>query len=316
MLHVVLLILKILGIILLSILCLILLILLALLFAAISYQVRVRKDENIHVSATVSWLFRIITVQYLLDIVEETKQELRICLFGIPILRPLEKKPEKKKTEKKARKRNDSSKRDVASTEALPVTEQATGTEQSVESETISEPVKERLDDCEKKTVKIEETRKKETVWMKICKLFRKLDQTIADLKKKIVNLRETIRGILEKKDKYLGFLTQEEHKRAESAALRELLHILKKIRPRKLEGVVHFGFDDPSQTGKIYGAACVLYAWYPKGFEVIPDFEQEVLECNIRLRGKIRLYVFVVAAVKLLLNKDVRNMYKDWKQI
>lgn len=316
MLHVLLVILKILGIILLSILGLIILILTALLFAALSYQLCVQKDKNVHASATVSWLFRIMSVHYLVDMVDGTKQDLQVCLFGIPILRPLEKKPGKKKTENKPHKNNNSPKRNVASTEALPVTEQATGTEQSVEPELISEPVKERSSDCKEKTAKTEEKRKKETLWMKICKLFRKLDQTIADMKKKILNLRETIQEILEKKDKYLGFLTQEEHKRAESSALRELLHIMKKIRPRKLEGTVHFGFEDPSQTGKIYGAACVLYAWYPKRFEIIPDFEQEIIECDIRLKGKIRLIVFAAAAVKLLLNKDVRNMYKHWKQL
>ena len=329
MLHVILLILKIVGIILLGILGLILLLLLAVLFAAISYQVRVQKGDAVHVSASAGWLFRIISVHFQMDMEEEMKQDLKICIFGIPILKPLEEKPKKTEKPKKVKKKAKAS--EAATEQAAPARSKPVAAPKEPEAvikELKPAPAPSGQTATAKSTApkstapeqeempRSDQPKKKESIFKKIRGLFHKIDLAIENIKDKIRNIRSTIQGILEKKDKYLGFLNQEDHKKAEKAALKELLYILKKIRPRKLTGHVHFGFEDPATTGQAYGAACVFYAWYPKGFELRPDFEQEVIECDVRLKGKIRLYVFVGAALSLLLNKDIRAMYKDWKRL
>lgn len=318
MLHVILLILKILGIILLSILCLVLLILMAVLFIAVSYRVRIQKGDAIHVTASVGWLFRGVTVNYSLDKAEQLKQDLRICLFGIPIMKPLEqkdtKKPEKEKSGKEKKKKKTVSKSEAPVVETIPESEKISP-EETV-SETKEKPISERISE----SVQAEETqskkKKKVSVWRKIRQMFRKIDLVIENLRNKIKNIQDTIHGLLDKKDKYLGFWNREEHGRARGALWKEVVYLLKKIRPNRVEGKILFGFEDPSATGKCLGAASVLYAWYPKKFELVPDFEREVLECDVWIKGRMRLYIFICILWRLFFNKDVRQMYHNWKQL
>ena len=85
MLHVILLILKILGIILLVILGFFLLALYAVFFVAVSYRIRIQREEAFQVSASASWCFRILTFRLRQD--QETGGEPRILirLFGFPL---------------------------------------------------------------------------------------------------------------------------------------------------------------------------------------------------------------------------------------
>lgn len=82
MLHIVLLILKILGIILLIVCGLLLALLYAVLFVAVSWRIQAEREEQLCVSAFASWLFRTFTVRFRLD--EKTGYEpvLKVRLFG------------------------------------------------------------------------------------------------------------------------------------------------------------------------------------------------------------------------------------------
>ncbi len=320
MLHVILLILKILGIILLSILCLVLLILAAVLFIAVSYRVRIQNGDTFHVTASVGWLFRGVTVNYTLDKAEQLKQELQVCLFGIPIMRPLEqkapKKVKKEKPKKEKKKRRPASEAEMPASQTVPEREKVStetpvsGTKELPVSEPVSESVQ--AEDTKPKNKKKERV----SIWEKICRIFRKIDLIIENLCDRVRNIQDTIRGLLDKKDKYLDFWNQEEHRRARGALWKEVLYLLKKIRPKKVEGKVLFGFKDPSVTGKCLGAASVLYAWYPKKFELVPDFENEVLECDVWIKGRTRFYIFLCILCRLFFHKDVRQMYQNWKQL
>lgn len=51
--------------------------------------------------------------------------------------------------------------------------------------------------------------------------------------------------------------------------------------------GKVTFGFEDPSWTGLGTGLLSMLYQWYPKRFSIHPDFEREILEGELHIRGQ-----------------------------
>ena len=97
---------------------------------------------------------------------------------------------------------------------------------------------------------------------------------------------------------------------------MKEFLYLRDKIRPRKILGYIHFGFDDPAVTGICMGAASVLYSWYPEKFELRPDFDRQVLEGEIFFRGKLRLYVLVMIGLRIWFNRDIRLMYEHWKEL
>lgn len=96
----------------------------------------------------------------------------------------------------------------------------------------------------------------------------------------------------------------------------KQFLYLLKHTKPRKLEGYLRFGFEDPSTTGyamAVYGISCSI--WRPK-ISVEPDFEKQVLECHVGMKGKIRVWHFLKAALVLFFSKDVRRAIKDIKEL
>ena len=105
MLHIIIFILKIIGILLFVILGLILLLVSSVLFVPITYKVRAeRKDGVIEVRAVTGWMFRLLSVHYRLHTSQEPMQLLQGRIFGIPVWKPLEPKKEKpKKAEKKSK---------------------------------------------------------------------------------------------------------------------------------------------------------------------------------------------------------------------
>lgn len=96
----------------------------------------------------------------------------------------------------------------------------------------------------------------------------------------------------------------------------KQFLYLLKHTKPRKLEGYLRFGFEDPSTTGyamAVYGISCSI--WRPK-ISVEPDFEKQILECHVGMKGKIRVWHFLKAALVLFFSKDVRRAIKDIKEL
>ncbi len=82
MLHVILLILKILGIILLIAAGLLLAALYAVLFVGVSWRIRAEREERFQVAAFASWMFRIITVRFFLEEGSGLEPVVQVRLFG------------------------------------------------------------------------------------------------------------------------------------------------------------------------------------------------------------------------------------------
>ncbi|MDO4265759.1 MAG: hypothetical protein Q4C63_04765, partial [Eubacteriales bacterium] len=76
-----------------------------------------------------------------------------------------------------------------------------------------------------------------------------------------------------------IGYLR--EPKRAE--ALRRLLCRIRKVLgavfPKRGDGYIRLGLSDPFETGRIMEIFALLYPCYGKHIEVIPEFEEPVME-------------------------------------
>ncbi len=299
MLHVVLLILKILGILLLSILGLLLLVLCAALFVPVRYRLDMEKKEQVRITAKAEWLFRFLFVKYELRWPEEEAlwQDLCFRILGIPVFRPFRKK--KKKREKP----------ETAEVKPEPKAESAQIPEKSQSIKTEPEP------EISPEPELIPEPEKpKVSLWERICRFFRKLVDRIKGIGKSVQHLGDSIRNVGEKKDTLVEFWNLEEHVRAREALLKEGSYLWKRSRPRKITGTLHFGLWDPAATGILMGMLSMLYAWYPEDFTLDPDFDQLILKGELHIRGHIRLYPFCLSAWRIWRNKDIRLMYKHWK--
>ena len=89
------------------------------------------------------------------------------------------------------------------------------------------------------------------------------------------------------------------------------LLRFLKHVLPRKLEGSVAFGFDDPANTGYVTGLAAVFYSKYGEHFSLYPDFERKMFSAQCKGRGRIRPGYMLILVVSILKEKSIRTMIK-----
>ncbi|MCD8018667.1 MAG: DUF2953 domain-containing protein [Clostridiales bacterium] len=89
------------------------------------------------------------------------------------------------------------------------------------------------------------------------------------------------------------------------------IIKLLKHVLPRKLQGNIRYGFDDPSTTGMVTGFAAVFYPKYEKHFTLVPEFQESCFEASCRGRGRIHLGYFLYLGIRVLLNADVRRIVK-----
>ena len=118
------------------------------------------------------------------------------------------------------------------------------------------------------------------------------------------------IKTLSEKKEKVKEFLTDEVHRRAFQKTKTVLSRLMRRIRPKKLKGTVHYGFADPYHTGQVLAALGVVYPWLGEAVSVYPDFEKRILQGDLYVKGTVRALYVVLLIWKLVWCKDVRTTY------
>ena len=131
-----------------------------------------------------------------------------------------------------------------------------------------------------------------------------------------IKKICDKIKEMWEMKEKITDFLTDDIHLVSFGKVKKQILRLAKRIRPRKIKGYVRFGLKEPYDTGRVLALLSVLYPFYGENVKIYPEFEHEILEGNIYLKGRIPIIVLVSALCNLFLDKDVKRTYKDYKQI
>lgn len=127
-----------------------------------------------------------------------------------------------------------------------------------------------------------------------------------------ICNLCDKIKLLGEKKDKVVEFLENETHQKAWGIVKREVIRILKYLRPKKIKGRIRFGFSDPYLTGKTLAILSICYPFYANEISIEPDFENNVLEGELNIKGRMRGVYFLVFVFNIFRNKEIRQTYKN----
>ena len=110
-----------------------------------------------------------------------------------------------------------------------------------------------------------------------------------------------------------LEFLADEENKKTLKLMKRQALKVMRHLRPKRLEGKITFGLSDPYAMGQILTAAAFFYPLYGSRLSLTPDFEQNILEGELKIRGRIRLGTLLAAGIRILLNKNFRRQLKKF---
>ena len=330
MLHIIIFILKIIGILLLVILGLILLLVSSVLFVPITYKVRAeRKDGVIQVRAVAGWMFRLLSVHYRLHTSQEPMQLLQGRILGIPVWKPLEPKKENpKKAEKKSKEK-----------QSKPKQMEAKQLEQKAEVKS-SDKAKERLKkdltpgtavatvpQPEPEVSRQEQPQDKQahtkpprqSILKKLLYAIRWIYGKITAIGRGLFSLVVKLLHMPEKASETIGTLTDfwnlEENVKARESIWRELKFLWKHSRPRKADLTLHFGFEDPSWTGQCMGVLSILNVWYPGRIFLKPEFEQEIFEGTLYIKGHMMLAVPLLSIFRLWRDENVMKMYRRFRQ-
>ena len=319
LLHILLFLLKLIGIVLLVILGLIVLVLAIVLLTPIRYRIGASKYQTIQAEGKVTWFFRLIEMVFKLDTGAEEGKRLHLS-FRIAWLKlydnqkPKEKRIKQKKT-RKTKSKPESEQLEKVIQSAKP--EQPEAKVQPIKTEQATEMKKEMP-----KAVHPEKIlRLAKSAANKILSLIRgvfSLICSILSIPSKIMDGLEKLENFFtklrEKKEAFLAFYNEAHNHQWFTAFWLRLKKLLLKILPRADRLYLHFGFEDPATTGQVLGGLSILYPICGEKMELCPEFNEEILEGEVKCHGRIRPVSLVIFAVKSFLNKQFFSMVKQFK--
>lgn len=307
MLHIILGILKIIGIILLWIVAIVLILLLLALFYPIGYKIKADKSEDSYCAqGTIHWLFYIINLSFFL---KDGDQKMEVRIFGIPIDLSGKKKEKKRKKKKKKEKALTYPKTDEDHKKNINV--------HNKEEEIFEH--KEKTYEGQEKTHEDESTPlDDEENCNMLGEYVHKIKSFVIKLKKFFMNLRQTIKRICDKikeiKDQGMNlkaFLQSDRFQQGFDLCKKEFMALLRHIKPRKYRGYVHFGLEDPASTGQALGVISIFYPIFKDHVKIVPDFEQEVWLGNFYARGRMQTFFILKILWTLYKDKNIQYMIK-----
>ena len=297
-----LLILKITGIVLLSLIGLVIFVVSLILFVPIRYKLKAEYDGNPYAFVKISYLLHIVTFIFSFN---EGNADNKLKIFGINVLGS--KKNKKNKKNKTNNKNKESVSEIISESEPEYVLE---GFEPDEEDFEIEDPQTEYYtkDDFTEEEIP-------KGFFGKLKEYLRYIYNFINTITDKIKSVFGKLKDIKENIVYYIDLISDDYTKETIRFAFNIVLKILKAIKPRKICGKVRFGFDDPETTGKLLSILAVLYPFTGGAIEIIPEFENEVMEGNLFLRGRIFIITLLIEGWKLYFNKDIRKVIKDFKR-
>lgn len=295
-----------------SILGLAVLLICVVFFLPINYRMNAECEGNLdslHANAGFSWLFHLISGNVSYDS-SKLNWNIRIAWKKVGQDQNAERNPSEKKKRRKAPEREVE-----PGTDRDRMNKPGEGTAQAEkEAENI---LKKEIPESSQDGTSVDRTEKQED---KASSFYQKIKYTFCRIYDKIKliihKICSAIKAILEKKDKLTEFITDEVHRAAWGKVLIELRRLLHFLKPHKLNLSVLFGFGDPAVTGYVLAAGSMLSPFLGKHTNIRPDFEQEILEGNLFVSGKIRVIYFVISLWNLIWNKNIRITFRHIKNI
>ena len=159
-------------------------------------------------------------------------------------------------------------------------------------------------DPAESEREKARKRKQKQSLYERLKKFWEKIKYTFQ-------KICDNIRALGKKKERLTAFIQNEVHKSAFLKIMRELRRFLKTLRPRKAEVYAEFGFTDPAVTGYVLALISMIYPFVGEFTEIRPDFERRVLRGRICVKGRIRSVHIVSFAFRLLADKNVRTTFR-----
>lgn len=337
MLHILLTILKIIGIVLLVIVGLILLILACVLFVPIRYGAFIRCNESngkdLSAKVKVTYLLHIISLSVFYK-EKKIDTELRICGFKTNLFDRIKGKDDSKSGENTAENKKNSKKRFNDKKKEKNGTELQTAEYDEDEVEIIESNF---MDDFDNGTNRIHEkgengnnelgadaaeqnveNKIKNKITQIISKIqyqFHNIYGKIKKAKENIGNLKEKAGKLKEKADSIKEFIKDDNTKLTFEFVKGQLKKVLNHISPKKVKGYIRFGFDDAYNTGRVLGVVYAVLRGGKENLNIYADFDNKVFETDIEMKGRMQIYYFVIVAVRIYRNSEFKKLLQRKKE-
>lgn len=149
----------------------------------------------------------------------------------------------------------------------------------------------------------------------------------IARLKKRIYSLTDKVKSIIKKtkrkiravirsKDKLKKkiddikmIINDEANKEMARLLYSQLKALFKEIMPVKYKINIHYGCDDPYRTGQLLMYISVFYGLSGINMNITPDFNEKILEGDIYIKGRVRIYKLLMIVFRVYRNKRFREL-------
>ncbi|MDD3660965.1 MAG: hypothetical protein PHT89_09615 [Lachnospiraceae bacterium] len=325
-------ILKIIGTLLLILILTIIVLLVIVLFVPIRYEIRSTKKNNIIAFAKIHWLLHIVRA----EVTYHDSLQYTVKVFWFRLLNSSDETSAKNNKNQKKKSKRDSKQNRKASKNPKNADKNGDNIKRinsinNINSE-INTDINEKINtdinenikkDLENKNISSNKTSKEKTDYIEsnqeernankagIRNPFLKLKQKCSDV---IYKIRYTFKSICDKIKKvtedaaYWKRMTEDPKcKAALKEAWKQLIHVLKSIRPRKLQAEIVLGTQDPGTLGNIMAWYGMFYPFYSYHIQLYPEFDRVIFEYDAYLKGRIRIFTILFAGVRLYFNKDIK---------
>ena len=314
--HILLLILKILGILILILLGLLIFVIASVLLIPVRYSFAGKKtEEEVAVTIRFHWFLHILSFYGGYDGEDFST---RIRIFGIPIkskensadYEDEETEDDREQAEDKTSP-PDEVKEQVRDVSPNTVSqEEATVDSRQAEEKTPSdEPVQSATEQRSASTNKKQKKPRK-----KGFSLLEKIKNFFQNMKCTCKKICAILKKACASTHSFLEFVQADSTKQAFSFVKRVVKYLFKHLKPRKVKGELIIGFEDPSVTGQCLAVSSLVYPLLGEQIKLYPDFENEVLEGNIQIKGHVR----AVHALRILWHffrdKNMMQLIKKFK--
>lgn len=308
--------LKVLGILLLILLITAIVLLLLVLFVPVRYRIVLRRREADGILAAVeikvTWLLHLINAAFSYP----EAAFLRVRIFCFTVFRSDRKKKESDSAPKEKRNR----KKPVPAAEipAESAEQEPHPPKESKEPEAgpEREPGREREPEQDKNIFTNNgQHASSNRLYTKIKEFFLKLLSLFQNIRYTITKICDKIKHIVNNIQYYLKILKSDTFSRAWTLCSGQAFSLLKSILPGKLRGSLVIGTGDPAGTGQVFAVYGMLYPLLGNHITVTPDFDRQIVEGELFLRGKITVFKGLKTAWKIYFSRDLRRLIQLFKR-
>lgn len=303
MVHILLLILKVIGILILVLLGLVLAVVCLVLFVPVCYEAGGSWKDKPAGEGEISWLFGAVSLSAGYD-GDESGLIAGVRLFG----RKLWETGKEKETPEAPRpldeetlKRTDAKMKEPEDRNRPEEKETALWEENRIPDAPAENPLKKTQPQPNPEDEKCTEHKKKD--------MFGRIEVFLEKLKFSFQSFCDKLKNMQNIAEEKKAWLEDEENQASLKLLWNQTGRFLRHVCPRGGKGSVTFGFEEPYLTGQALSAAALIYPFFEGNLEICPVFDEKVFEAEGSFKGRIRAGYLLWLGLGILRDRHTRRM-------